>query len=80
MKALLDYIIKSLVKNKNQVKIDEKEDEKSITLTITVAPDDFGRIIGREGKIIKAIRRILRMAAIATTNKKVYVITNESTD
>ena len=49
-----------------------EEDEKNITLTLTVAPDDMGMVIGRHGKIAKAIRTVIKAAA-ANCGKKVNV-------
>ena len=62
--TLLD-IAKAIVDSPEEVKVTEVQDERSITLTLTVAPDDMGMVIGRHGKIAKAIRTIMKAAAMA---------------
>ena len=65
-------IAKAIVDTPDEVKVAMEEDEKSITLTLTVAPDDMGMVIGRHGKIAKAIRTVIK-AASAGSGKKVSV-------
>lgn len=73
MKDLLDYIAKSIVDNKEKVLIEESETpEGEVLLKLTVDPTDMGKIIGKEGKIINAIRTIIRILAIKQ-GKKVRV-------
>ena len=69
--TLLD-IAKAIVDSPDEGKVTKEEDEKSITLTLTVAPDDMGMVIGRHGRIAKAIRTVIK-AASANTGKKVSV-------
>jgi len=69
--TLLD-IAKAIVDSPEEVKVTEVQDERSITLTLTVAPDDMGMVIGRHGKIAKAIRTVIKAAA-ANSGKKVTV-------
>ena len=69
--TLLD-IAKAIVDTPEEVKVTQTEDEKTITLTLTVAPDDMGMVIGRHGKIAKAIRTVIKAAA-ANCGKKVNV-------
>lgn len=69
--TLLD-IAKAIVDTPDEVKVVTEEDERSITLTLTVAPDDTGMVIGRHGKIAKAIRTVIK-AASAGSGKKVNV-------
>lgn len=72
MKDTLEYIVKQLVSKKDEVNIKEERDGNFIRLTVQVDKDDFGKIIGHEGKIAKSIRQIL--GAIATLkNLKVVV-------
>jgi len=74
MKELLHTIVSELVENKEAVEI--KEDEPNadgvIVFHLHVAPDDMGRVIGKQGRIAKAIRAIMRAGAIRH-NKKVMV-------
>jgi predicted RNA-binding protein YlqC (UPF0109 family) len=73
MVELLHSIVEGLVEDKNNIVITEKEDETgAIILTFTVSKSDMGRVIGKQGKIAKAIRTILR-AGGARQGKKVLV-------
>ena len=69
--TLLD-IAKAIVDNPDEVKVAVEEDERSVTLTLTVAPDDTGMVIGRHGKIAKAIRTVIKAASVSS-GKKVNV-------
>ena len=69
--TLLD-IAKAIVDNPDEVKGATEEEERSLTLTLTVAADDTGRVIGRHGRIAKAIRTVIK-AASAGSGKKVNV-------
>lgn len=64
MKQLLEYIIPNIVNHPEDVVIDEVESNGLTTLTIKVNPEDMGRVIGKSGKVIKAIRQIGRIVAI----------------
>lgn len=75
MKKALDFIVSSIVENPKEVKITEEGDDV-ITYTITVDKNDMGRIIGKNGKVIKAIRNVLKIPAIKQ-DKKIYVNLNE---
>ena len=65
MKDLLTYIAKSLVEDPDSVSVTEVQKEDMIVLELRVAPDDMGMVIGRHGKIAKAIRTVMRAAAVA---------------
>ena len=69
--TLLD-IAKAIVDSPDEVKVTTEEDERTITLTLSVAPDDMGMVIGRHGKIAKAIRTVIK-AASANSGKRVNV-------
>ena len=69
--TLLD-IAKAIVDSPEEVQVTAEEDERSITLTLTVAPDDMGMVIGRHGRIAKAIRTVIKAAAV-NSGKKVNV-------
>ena len=56
-------IAKAIVDSPEEVKVVQTEDENTITLTLTVAPDDMGMVIGRHGKIAKAIRTVIKAAS-----------------
>lgn len=72
MKELVEVIARSLVDNPDEVVVTETEDEEQIVLNLTVAPDDMGKVIGKQGKIAKAIRTVVR-AAGSKGNKKIMV-------
>lgn len=66
MEELLTIIVKGLVESPDEVKIsaDEPDEEGVIRYHISVAPDDMGRVIGKQGRIAKAIRTVMRAAAV----------------
>lgn len=64
MKDLLETIIKEIVDVPDQVNIEEIEENGIVTFMISVAPEDMGKVIGKGGKIIKAIRNIMKIKAI----------------
>jgi|TARA_B100001996_G_C18640561_1_gene585461 hypothetical protein len=67
MKDLLEYIVKALVENPDEVEIEEVEEEEGkIVLKLTVADEDKGRIIGKKGRIAESLRAILRVKAVKT--------------
>lgn len=72
MKEILETIIKSLVENKEAVTIDQKEDEKQITLEVKVENTDMGKVIGKQGKIAKSIRTLMKSIA-GKEHKKVTI-------
>lgn len=72
MKGLVEVIAKELVDYPEKVSVLEKEDDNTIILELTVAQEDMGKIIGKQGRIAKAIRTIVKSAA-ATSSKKVVV-------
>lgn len=72
MKDLVEMLAKSLVKNPEEVKVTEKEVNSSIVYELNVAPEDMGRIIGKQGRIAKAIRTVVKAAA-TRENRSVMV-------
>ncbi len=72
MKDSLEAIITSLVNDKESVSINEMDGEKSVVLEVKVADSDMGKVIGKEGRIAKAIRTIMKALA-AKEGKKVTV-------
>lgn len=63
MKELLLYIARNLVEHPDQVCVTEKQDDGELTLELRVAPDDMGKVIGRQGRIAKEIRTIIKTVA-----------------
>jgi len=72
MKELLETIAKALVDFPDEVEVREIEGERSIILELKVSKDDMGKVIGKQGRIAKAIRVIVKSAAVKD-NKKVVV-------
>lgn len=72
MRELVEYLAKSLVDNPDQVSVDAVESDKSLVLELRVAPDDMGKVIGKQGRIAKAIRAIVKASA-TRQGKKVVV-------
>ena len=72
MKDVLEVLIKNLVDNPDEVSITEKTESKAICYEVKVSKNDMGKVIGRQGKMAKAIRAIIK--AVATKeHKKVNV-------
>lgn len=72
LKEVLYGIARAIVDNPDDVAIAQSEEGDTVTLTLTVAPDDMGLVIGRHGKIAKAIRTVMKAAA-NVVNKRVNV-------
>ncbi len=63
MKELVELIAKHLVDNPEQVSVNQIEGEKSVIIELKVAPDDMGKVIGKQGRIAKSIRALTKAAA-----------------
>ena len=63
MKELLTYIAQNLVDNPDQVEVYEQVGDGEVSLELRVAPEDMGKVIGRQGRIAKEIRVLMRSAA-----------------
>ena len=74
MKELFEIIAKNLVDNPEQVSVSEIKGERSIVLELKVAPDDMGKVIGKQGRIAKAIRTVVKAAAVHDDKKIVVEI------
>ena len=72
MKELLTYIARNLVDNSDAVSVTEYDNDGETVLELRVAPEDMGKVIGRQGRIAKEIRTVIRSVA-QRTNKKVSV-------
>ncbi|NMB35087.1 MAG: KH domain-containing protein [Firmicutes bacterium] len=72
MKELVEYIAKALVDYPEQVDVSQVEGERSVILELRVAPEDMGKVIGKQGRIAKALRTVINAAAIKE-NKRVMV-------
>ena len=72
MGELVEFIAKSIVDNPDQVSVNEIEGSQSIIIELRVAQEDMGKVIGKQGRIAKAIRTVVKAAAIKD-NKRVVV-------
>jgi len=75
-KVFLEYVVKALVDNPNDIKIDRTVDEMGVLISLTVNPADMGKIIGRMGNTAKAIRTLLRIIGMKN-NARVNLKINE---
>ena len=75
-KVFLEYVVKALVDNPNDVKLDRTVDEMGVLISLTVNPADMGKIIGRMGNTAKAIRTLLRIIGMKN-NARVNLKINE---
>ncbi|HHL39870.1 MAG TPA: KH domain-containing protein [Deltaproteobacteria bacterium] len=74
MKDLIETIAKALVDHPEQVRVTEVEGERSSVIELSVAKEDLGKVIGREGKTAKAIRTILTAASTKLKKRSVLEI------
>ena len=72
MKDLVEIIAKSLVEKPDEVTVTQREDDNAIVVEVRVAQSDMGKVIGKQGRIAKAIRTVVK-AASAKETKKVIV-------
>jgi hypothetical protein len=72
LKDILSYIVENLVENPDEVSIEQIEQEDTITLQLKVSESDMGKVIGRQGRIAKEIRTILKASGLKD-HKKVLV-------
>ena len=64
MKELVEFIAKEIASYPDEVKVTEEEEDGRIILRLEVAPDDTGKVIGRQGRVAESIRVLLRVAAV----------------
>lgn len=76
MEEILKTIIENLVDDKDKVEISRVDDEKGILLKVKVADEDMGKVIGKQGRIAKAIRTVMK-AITAKEHKKVGILFEE---
>ena len=77
MTKLVETIAKSLVNNPDQVYISEEETSDGTLITLKVAADDMGKVIGKRGRIAKAIRTVVKASAMKDNKKVTVEIVNE---
>lgn len=64
MKNLIEILVKALVDNPDAVKVEEIDEGESVTFAVTVAEDDLGKVIGKQGRVANALRTVAKAAAI----------------
>lgn len=74
MEELIKFIVENLVEDKSAVKVSTREEEKAVVIEVSVAENDVGKIIGKNGKVAQAIRAILHSAAYKETKKYIFKI------
>ena len=79
MKKALAYILSAIVSVPEKVEIKEEEQDGILNFIITVAPEDMGKVIGKNGKVIRAIRNVVKIPAIRD-NKKVNITLSETSE
>ena len=74
MGELVKYIAQNLVDKPEEVKVEVKEDGNATVIELTVAPEDMGKVIGKQGRIAKAIRTVVKAASIKENKKYIVEI------
>ncbi len=77
MKDTLLYIISQIVDNPDEVDIAEEDIDEVVTYTVSVAKDDMGKVIGKEGKVIRSIRNVMKIKAMKQ-NKRINITLAEN--
>ena len=72
MKDALFFIVSSIVDDPKKISIDEVEQDGIVQFTITVGKEDMGKVIGKEGKVIRSIRNVMKIPAIKE-NKRIAI-------
>ena len=80
MKALVEVITKALVDHPEEVVVTERTEGKAIVLEVKVADSDMGKVIGKQGKIAKAMRTIVRSATPASSKRYIIEIRERGSD
>jgi len=73
MKELVEVLAKALVDHPESVQVTSREDEYATIIELQVAPEDMGKVIGKQGRIAKAVRTLVKAAAARAGAKKVIV-------
>lgn len=77
MRDILSYIISAIVDFPEKVFVEEKEEEGIVQLSVTLAKEDMGKIIGKSGRMIKSIRNVLKIPAIKQ-GRRIQISLNEA--
>ena len=74
MKELVEIIAKALIDHPDQVTVTETQKENALVVELHVAPEDMGKVIGKQGRIAKAIRTVVKAASVKDDDKVVVEI------
>ena len=74
MKELVEYIVKSIASYPDEVKVTEEDGDGRVILRVEVAPDDKGKVIGRQGRVAQSIRVLVRVAAVKQETRAILEI------
>ena len=74
MKELIEFIAQSLTSNPEAVRVTESDEGDQIVIRLEVAPEDKGKVIGRQGRVAQAMRVLLRVAAVKVGTRAVLEI------
>ncbi len=74
MEELVRYIAENLVDKPEDIKITTKEEDDTVIIELSVSPDDMGKVIGKQGRIAKAIRTIVKAASVQEDKKYIVEI------
>lgn len=74
VRELLEYLAKSLVDHPEEVKVQETETDTTVVLELTVAKDDIGKVIGKQGRIARALRTIVKASAVKNGKRAIVEI------
>jgi predicted RNA-binding protein YlqC (UPF0109 family) len=74
LKDLLEYLAKSLVDNPDEVRVSQTETDTTIVLELNVARDDIGKVIGKQGRIARALRTIVKASAVKNGKRAIVEI------
>ena len=77
MKELVEVIARALVESPGDVVVTEEREGRNVVLTLHVAPDDMGKVIGKQGRIAKALRTVVKACATKEKKKVIVEITSE---
>jgi hypothetical protein len=73
-KDLLEYLAKSLVEYPDEVRVDEKDTDDALVLELHVAPSDVGKVIGRQGRVARALRPIVKASSVRDSKRAIVEI------
>ena len=74
MKELVEYIARSIASQPDEVRVTEEEADGRVILRLEVAPDDKGKVIGRQGRVAQSMRMLLRVAAVKRGTRAILEI------